>query len=250
MNKTTSKVLITGGASGIGKAIVRELFSEGYDIVFTHNRSSEEAQTLLAELANTGNNQISAHQVDLSDLSQINNFLASIESHRFSGFIHNAGMTYDQVVALLDADHITQLMNVNLISFMLITKTIIRNMSRQKAGSIVAIGSITSDTPNQGNAVYASSKAGLEAFVKSLVAEYGRKGLRANIIKPGYIETAMLKKFDQYKKTICHNIPQKRYGQPEEIAQIASFLISEKSSYISGASITADGGLSACLQHR
>lgn len=247
MNESKLKVLITGGASGIGKEIVRDLYKQGYEILFTHNNSSQEADNLINELSDTKINKISAFQVDLSNIEGINSLLEHITEDEFYGFVHNAGMTYDQVIAMLDKDYIAKLMNVNLISFMLICKTIIRKMSRQKSGSIIAIGSITGDTPNQGNSVYASSKAGLEAFVKSLVAEYGRKGIRSNTIKPGYVDTRMMYKYDQHKDAICSQIPQNRYGKPEEIAQIVSFLLSDKSSYINGSSITADGGLSACL---
>jgi NAD(P)-dependent dehydrogenase (short-subunit alcohol dehydrogenase family) len=163
------------------------------------------------------------------------------------GLVHNAGTTYDSLAAMIEQEEGERLMQVNFWSFLRLVKAVVRPMTHARAGRIVAIGSVTAERASQGNALYAASKAALRGFITTLAIEVARRGVTANIIAPGYMDTDMMAPYAQKRAEIEKQIPAARFGKPEEIGALVAFLLSPDAGYITGSSLTIDGGLSSAI---
>ncbi|WP_262298768.1 SDR family NAD(P)-dependent oxidoreductase [Microvirga sesbaniae] len=243
-----TRVLVTGGAKGVGAAIVRALVAAGHDVDFTYRSSGDAARALADELMRASPGRtIRAHEVDLADKAALEAFCEAVEGEGFFGLIHNAGQPYDALAAMMQQDRAEAAMQVNFWSLTRIAKALMRGMIRAKAGRIVAIGSVAALQGNPGNAAYAASKGALISYCRTLSIETAKRGVTVNVIAPGFIDTDMMAPYAAYRDSMEKQIPAGRFARPEEIAGLAAFLLSEPAAYITGAVLPIDGGLTSML---
>ncbi len=241
---TSRRVLVTGGGRGLGAQIVRELAGAGHEVIFTYRSASTEADALVKELGG----KVSAKAVDLADEPAVEKFAAEIENEApLSGFVHNAGMSYDALAAVMNISEAEKVMRVNFWSFVRLSQSLVRPMTRARDGRIVVIGSLAALHANVGNGAYGASKAALFAFARTLATETARRGVTVNYIAPGFLDTEMLAPYAQYRDKLQAGIPSGRLGKPEDVAGLVTFLMSPGAGYITGAVLPVDGGLSAGL---
>jgi NAD(P)-dependent dehydrogenase (short-subunit alcohol dehydrogenase family) len=242
------RVLVTGGGRGLGAAIVRLLAAGGHDVTFTYRSARAEADDLLAKLQSAHPQQkFAAHQCDLADKGAVDAFIGTIEKEAFSGFVHNAGQSYDTLAVMLDQARAEAAMQVNFWSFTRLVTVLVRQMMRAKDGRVVVIGSVTAERGNQGNAAYAASKAALLGYVRTLAVEVASRNITANYVAPGFIDTEMISKYAKFREKMESQIPANRFATPDDIAGIVGFLLSPHAGYITGAYLPVDGGLTAAL---
>lgn len=243
-----TRILVTGGAKGVGAAIVRALAAAGHDVDFTYRSSGEQAQALADEIGRAEPGRvIRALPLDLSDKPALDAFCEAIEGETWFGFIHNAGQPYDSLAAMMAQDKAEAAMQVNFWAFTRIAKSLMRGMVRARAGRIVAIGSVAALRGNPGNAAYAASKGALISYAKTLAIETAKRGVAVNIIAPGFVDTDMMAPYAAYRDKMESQIPAGRFARPDEIAGVAAFLMSEPAGYITGTVLPVDGGLTAHL---
>lgn len=237
--------LITGASKGIGRSIAHVYADHGANIAFTYLSSVEKGEALAKELEVKGV-KAKGFRSDASDFAAaeqlINDVVAEFGS--LDILINNAGITRDNLLMRMSEEHWDEIMNVNLKSCFNTVKAATRTFMKQRSGSIINMSSVVGVKGNAGQANYAASKAGIIGFSKSVALELGSRGIRCNIIAPGFIETEMTDALDE--KTVQgwrDAIPLKRGGQPEDVANACVFLGSELSGYITGQVIQVDGGM-------
>lgn len=238
--------LVTGGSRGIGAAIVKRFAEEGANVAFTFLSSEEKAKALASGLSNAHGVTVQAYRSDASDFAQAETLVSDV-SKDFGSIdilVNNAGITRDNLMLRMTEDQWDQVINTNLKSIFNLTKHILRPMLKAKKGSIINISSIVGVTGNAGQANYAASKAGVFGFTKSIAKEVGSRNIRCNAIAPGFIETEMTDALDEKtKESYFENIPMKRFGKGEEVADTCVFLGSDMAGYISGQTISVCGAL-------
>ena len=245
----TKRILVTGGARGIGAGIVKRLAAEGHEVLFTYNRSQSPADELIAEIkAEHKDAKVEATGCDLSDKAAVDAFAKELEGQGgFYGFVHNAGLSYDNLAAMIDVEAAQPALQVNFWSSVRIVRSLLRSMMRAREGRIVFIGSVTALRGNAGNAIYAASKAAVLGYTKTLATEIARRSITVNYISPGYVDTDMLAPYADFRETLEKQIPLQRYATPADIGGLVRFLMSDDAGYITGADIPIDGGLTATL---
>lgn len=245
-------VFVAGGARGIGLGIVNALAADGYDVSFSYRSSPEEALGLRDALqAQYAEQTISAHQVDMSDREQVEAFAGVIsETDGLYGLVYNAGGSYDTLAAMVDQDKAEALFQLNFWALTCLAGAAARPLMRARNGRIIAIGSITAQMGVQGNSIYAATKGAMLSYVRTLAIELARRGVTANYISPGYIDTDLMAPYADYRANVEKQIPLRRFGQSEEVGALASFLFSPYAGYITGTVIPIDGGVSAGLSIR
>ena len=249
MADTKRRVLVTGGGRGLGSAIVKVLAAGGHDVTFTYRSAAAEADALLGELKAAHSGQtFAAHQTDLSDKAAVDALAATLDKEGpYSGFVHNAGQSYDTLAVMVDQAKAEAAMQVNFWSFTRLAAVLVKQMMRAKDGRIAVIGSVMGERGNQGNAVYGATKAALLGYVRALAVEVASRNITVNYIAPGFIDTDMISKYAKFREKMESQIPAKRFASPDDVAGILGFLMSPAAAYITGASIPVDGGLMAAI---
>ncbi|MEZ4934512.1 MAG: 3-oxoacyl-[acyl-carrier-protein] reductase [Saprospiraceae bacterium] len=238
--------LITGGSRGIGAAIVQRFAQEGANVAFTYLSSEEKANALAAETASNHGVSVKAYRSDASNYGQAEELVNQVVADfgQIDVLVNNAGITRDNLMLRMTEEQWDQVINTNLKSLFNLTKHVIKPMMRARSGSIINISSIVGMTGNAGQANYAASKAGVFGFTKSIAKEIGSRGIRCNAIAPGFIETEMTDSLDEKVKSgYLANIPLKRFGKGEEVADACVFLGSSLSTYVSGQTLSVCGAL-------
>ena len=237
--------LITGAARGIGKAIALKFASEGADIAFTDLVINEAAEETVKEIEAFGH-KVKAYASNAAMFEETGTVVEEIlaEFGKIDILVNNAGITKDGLVMRMTEQQWDAVINVNLKSAFNFIHAVIPSMARQKSGSIINMASIAGQMGNPGQVNYASSKAGLIAMAKSVAKEMGSRGIRANAIAPGFIVSEMTNALpEDVRAEYIKQIPLRRGGTPEDIANAALFLASDLSSYVSGQVIAVNGAL-------
>nr|MDE5809469.1 3-oxoacyl-[acyl-carrier-protein] reductase [Muribaculaceae bacterium] len=237
--------LITGAARGIGKAIALKFASEGANIAFTDIVIDENGKATEAEIAALGV-KAKGYASDASNFEATKEVIAEIQKDfgRIDILVNNAGITKDGLMLRMSEEQWDRVININLKSAFNFTRNVLPVMFSQRSGSIINMASVVGVHGNAGQANYAASKAGMIALAKSIAQEMGPRGIRANAIAPGFIETAMTAALsDEIREEWKKKIPLRRGGKPEDIADVATFLASDLASYVTGQVIQVDGGM-------
>lgn len=237
--------LITGAARGIGKGLALKFASEGADIAFTDLVIDENGEQTVKEIEAFGV-KCKAYASNAADFVQTEQVVAEVKNDfgKIDILVNNAGITKDGLMMRMSEAQWDAVIAVNLKSAFNFIHAVLPIMMRQKSGSIINMASVVGVHGNAGQANYAASKAGLIALAKSIAQEVGSRGIRANAIAPGFIETAMTAALpDNVRAEWVQKIPLRRGGKPEDIADVATFLASDMSSYVTGQVIQVDGGM-------
>ena len=237
--------LVTGASRGIGKAIALKLASLGANLVLNYRSSEQEALEVEKQVKDMGVDAISV-KGDISKLEDVET-LVSTAKEKFGAIdimVNNAGITKDTLILRMKEEDFDTVIDVNLKGVFNCLKTITPVMVRQKYGKIINLSSVVGISGNAGQVNYSASKAGVIGMTKSLAKEVGSRGINVNAVAPGFIETDMTDVLgDKYKDEIKKNIPLKKLGKPEDVANVVAFLASENSEYITGQVIHVDGGM-------
>ena len=237
--------VVTCAARGIGKAIALQFAKEGANVAFTDLAIDENGKATEAEIAALGV-KCKGYASNAADFEQTHEVVKRIveEFGRIDVLVNNAGITKDGLMMRMSEQQWDMVINVNLKSAFNFIHACTPVMMRQKAGSIINMASVVGVHGNAGQANYAASKAGMIALAKSIAQELGSRGIRANAIAPGFILTDMTAALsDEVRAEWAKKIPLRRGGTPEDVANIATFLASDMSSYVSGQVIQVDGGM-------
>lgn len=242
---TGKTALITGAARGIGKAIALKFASEGANIAFTDLVIDENGKATEEEIAALGV-KVKGYASNAADFAQSAEVVNQVKEDfgSIDILVNNAGITKDGLMLRMTESQWDAVIGVNLKSAFNFIHACTPIMMRQKGGSIINMASVVGVHGNAGQCNYSASKAGMIALAKSIAQEMGAKGIRANAIAPGFIETAMTEALsEEVRKEWIKGIPLRRGGTPEDVANIALFLASDMSSYVSGQVIQVDGGM-------
>lgn len=241
MEFNKSRILITGGTRGIGRAIVEAFADQGARVAFTYRSSAEVAEQLKQEIGGF------AFQCDAADFQAAEQVVGDVIK-AWGGIdilVNNAGITRDGLMMRMSESDWDQVISANLKSVFNYSKAVCRTMMRQRYGRIINISSVIGRTGNPGQANYAASKAGIVGFSKSLAKELATRGVTVNVVAPGFVETDMTDAINpKAKESLLSTIPVRRTAVPEEIAAPVLFLASKEASYITGQILGVDGGLS------
>ena len=240
--------LVTGASRGIGRAIALELGRSGFDVAINCNKSREQADELCAELQAMGV-KAGVFQADVSVQEETARLFAEVKSSMgaVSVLVNNAGITRDNLLMRMKPEDWQAVINTNLNACFYCTREAVRDMAKARYGRIINIASVVGLTGNAGQANYSASKAGIIAFTKSVAREYAARGITANAIAPGFIDTDMTGVLKpEVKDGILKTIPAGRMGSPEDVAKAAAFFAREESSYITGQTLAVDGGMTMC----
>ena len=236
--------VVTGAGRGIGRAIALKFAVEGADIVCV-SRTQENSEKVAAEIRGLGR-QAWAHGVDVSDSAAVTKAAEEIltEATRVDILVNNAGVTRDGLLMRMSEEDWDTVLDTNLKGAFLFTKAFTRTFLKQRAGRIINVASVIGLIGNAGQANYAASKAAVFGFTKSVARELASRGITANALAPGFIETDMTAGLnEQIRADILKQIPLASLGQPEDIANAALFLASAAARYITGQVLTVDGGM-------
>ncbi len=232
--------LVTGGTRGIGAAIAKKLKEDGYTVVSSYVGNTEKAEEF------TKNTGIKTYKFDAGYFESCQKAVQEIENDLGSNIdiiVNNAGITRDKFFHKMAPEDWSAVINTNLNSMFNITRSVIEKMRANKFGRIISISSINGLKGQVGQSNYSAAKAGIIGFSKAVALENANKGITVNVVAPGYIGTDMVKKIDpKILETIVSQIPVGRLGEPDEIGSLVSYLASDKASFITGATLSINGG--------
>lgn len=243
--KITRAALVTGAGRGIGRAIAVELARHGYHILVDYAGNASAAEETVALCQAEGVDAF-AVQADVSDEEAVKGLVKSALERfgRIDVLINNAGITRDNLMLRMSAEDFDLVIEKNLRGAFLMTKYVGKEMLHQRSGRIVNISSVVGVHGNAGQANYAASKAGLIGLTKTTALEYASRGITANAIAPGFIDTDMTKVLpEKVKEAMLQQIPLRQFGSPEDVAKAAAFLASDDARYITGQVLGVDGGM-------
>lgn len=237
--------IVTGGTRGIGAAITALLARNGVRVAAGYSRGKESAEKLQSQLE-AGGATVSVHQGRVDELDDCRRVVQEVLDRygRIDWLVNNAGITVDKTVRKMTPEDWHNVLDVNLFGAFAMVKSVLEHMIERGSGRIVNISSVIGETGNIGQANYAASKAGLFGLTKSLALETATKGITVNCVAPGFIATEMVSAIPEAALAkVVEKIPQRRLGQPDEVARVVKFLLDDESSYITGAVYTVNGGL-------
>ncbi len=238
--------LVTGASRGVGKAISLALSEAGAVVLVNYVRSGEKAKALVEEIA-SGGGKAEAIKADVSVPEEVDALFDRIrkEHKRLDILVNNAGIIKDTLLAGMSLKDWDRVIEVNLRSAFLCSRAAVELMMQEHSGSIINISSVSAMTGGRGQTNYAASKGGLVSFTRAAAVELAGKGIRVNAVLPGMLVTEMTNRIRKRAgEEILDGIPLGRFGEPEDVANLVVFLASEKASYITGASMVVDGGMS------
>ena len=228
--------LVTGGSRGIGRAIAAELARAGASVVVGYRSGAEDAEAVAAEIGGR------AVQADVSNDEDARRLVE--EAGDLDVLVNNAGITRDGLLMRMPDDDWHAVLETNLGGVFHTCRAASRGMLKRRSGSIVNVSSVVGVHGNPGQTNYAAAKAGIIGFTKSLARELGNRGVRANVVAPGYISTRLTEELpDEVKELMLQNTPLGRFGSPEDVAGAVRFLCSDEASFITGEVLLVDGGL-------
>ncbi|MDN5696911.1 MAG: 3-oxoacyl-[acyl-carrier-protein] reductase [Rubrobacter sp.] len=245
MNTEGKVAVVTGGGRGIGRAIARKLGAEGAKVAVSY-RSNDEAARETARLVGEAGGECELFKGDISESEDVKSLFDGV-SEAFGPaqiLVNNAGTTRDNIMLRMKDEEFDEVMDTNLRGAYLCTRAVLRQMVRNRWGRIINVSSVVGLAGNAGQANYAASKAGLLGFTKSVAREVAERGITVNAVAPGYVETELTGSLDDsIKQQILGQVPTGRFGEPEEIAEVVAFLAGEGAAYVTGQTITVDGGM-------
>lgn len=246
MSSLKDKVaVITGGSRGIGRAICLRLAKSGASVVINFTKDSEKAQNVADEIKESGGAGL-IFQADVSDIQQAGNLIefAIQKFGKIDILVNNAGITSDNLLIRMKEEEWDKVISTNLKGVFNCTQPAIKYMIKQRNGVVINISSVIGVTGNAGQSNYAASKAGVIGFTKSVAREVASRGIRLNVVAPGFIETDMTESLStEFKDSIIEKIPLKKFGEADSVAALVEFLASEEADYITGQVINIDGGM-------
>lgn len=244
----SKKVLLTGGSRGLGRAMVQALCAEGHEVSFNYHSNSAAADELVKEVQAAGGT-CHAFQADVADYAQAESLVQQAKEAMGDGvdvLINNAGITRDKSLFIMPKEDWDAVLNTNLNGYFNVTRNLIAYFMKNKKGCVVNMTSVSGSVGMPGQTNYCASKAGIIGFTRSLAKEIAKLGIPVNCVAPGFVDTDMTAKLgEDHIKQIKKLIPMRRLGQASEVADLVSFLISDKARYITGQVFTIDGGLTA-----
>jgi len=235
------KILLTGATGGIGSSIANDLISSNHEIIFTSSKEDK-----LTDLKKIYGDNHHYYNVDLSNMEILPEQIELIikNHNNIDILINNAGITDDALLMRMNWTQWKKVIDTNLNSNFLVIKSILPTMLKNKKGKIIGISSVVATSGNPGQANYVASKAGMIGMYKSIALELASRNINVNIISPGYIETPMTSNLnEQQQNKIMDRVPMKKFGQPQDIANIVNFLVSDNSNYITGQNFHVNGGM-------
>ncbi len=246
MNLEDKVFLVTGGSRGLGKAIVEKLCEKGAKVGFTCLHNLAKAESLAASINQKGKGEAVAFQTDVADPSSAAPLMKAVVAHfgKLDGIVNNAGITLDRPFFKMSDQDWAQVISTNLNGVFYTSKAYLQNAIRTGRGKIVNMSSVSGLRGMKGQANYSASKGGLMALTRTLAIEYAPFNIQVNALAPGYIETEMFEHMEEpVKQKLKQNIPLKRLGSPQEIANLTAFLLSDDCNYLTGQTIAVDGGI-------
>lgn len=238
--------IITGGATGIGRAIAKDLAANGAKVVINYHSSTEAAEELVESIVQNGGSAVAA-QADVSDFNQAADLIKyTLDTYgQIDILVNNAGTTRDTLLLSMKESQWDDVLNTNLKSVFNCSKAAVRPMiRRKKGGRVISISSVSGIVGQPGQANYAASKAGIIGFSKSLAKELGSRAITVNVVAPGFVETRLTADLPEaLVNQLMELIPLGRWGFAQEVANVVTFLASDKASYITGEVIQVDGGI-------
>ena len=238
-------ILVTGGSRGIGKAIALKYAKNGYNVVLNYVSDSTNVEEITEEFKKH-NSEVLCVKADISKLEQVSELvkLAIEKFGKIDVLVNNAGITKDTLLMRMKEEDFDKVIDINLRGTFLVTKEVSTYMMKKRKGKIINLSSVVGISGNVGQCNYAASKAGIIGFTKSVAKELASRNIRANCVAPGFIETDMTNVLsDEVKAKISEQIPMRRLGTVEDVANLVYFLGSEESNYITGQVINIDGGM-------
>lgn len=237
--------VVTGASRGIGREVALTLAGYGAAVIVNYCGSKEKAEAVVEEIIAAGGTA-KAYQGDVSDFDIAKEMMASVKKEfgSIDILVNNAGITKDNLILKMSEEEFDKVIEVNLKGAFNCMKHVSRIMLRQKYGHIINMSSVSGVMGNPGQVNYCASKAGIIGMTKSLARELGSRGITVNAIAPGYIQTEMTEVLpEEVKESILSTVPLKRMGQTKDIAETVAFLASDKAAYITGQTISVDGGM-------
>ncbi len=237
--------LVSGGTRGIGRAVALRLAADGYDVAFCYAAAADAARTLERDIRDLGR-RVYARRTDVADAVAVRTLLEGVEDALgpVSALVANAGVVRDGPLMLMDDADWDRVLAVDLTGIYHLCRATVETMVRRKQGAIVTLSSVSGIRGNAGQCNYSAAKAGVIGFTKALAQEVGRYGVRANSVAPGFVWTDQVEALpERLREQALSRVALRRFGRAEEVADLVSYLVSDRASYLTGEVVTLDGGL-------